>query len=237
MPHHACDHEENRTKVCLVCFKKGASTIQIKEGKVLCRVRQFYIENYDPQDGHMPSGICSRCRNLLLDIETGKQPMDCLPDPFDFSKVVSPSVATRNNPSPSLSCQCMICLVARSNPVTSKLGKRFSTSQTPTPGRPPTACTPDTLPSPRPIRVCKRCWQPVGRGVSHPSPCTASDARDNVIQRVQDVPRAAEILSSDVIRQKAGTSGTVTLATRGRDLTVEVGKTSKISTLEDLRET
>ena len=66
MPNHKNSHDENRSKVCLLCFQKGSSMKSLVPSKeILKRVQNFFIENYDPSDLKMPAGLCSSCRLKL----------------------------------------------------------------------------------------------------------------------------------------------------------------------------
>ena len=51
------------------------------------------------------------------------------------------------------------------------------------------------LPSPGPVKICKRCHQPIGKGVGHPQPCGIMDRRENISQAISVDPRAAEVLA------------------------------------------
>ncbi|KAK6185327.1 hypothetical protein SNE40_007585 [Patella caerulea] len=141
--------------------------IEIVGEKILCQVRKFYIENVVPSDSRLRCAFCERCRTLLLKVDKGEQSLDTLPDPFNFSKVSLQSPSTRANPSPV--CTCVMCDIARETPIS--LGQGFKQPQFPR-GRPshPRREGTCSLASPRPITVCKRCFQPVGKGINHPKP-------------------------------------------------------------------
>ena len=109
-------HSENRSKVCLVCFQKGSPKAMQNAGAAanLKRIKEFFLENYDPTDLKMPNGLCVCCVNKLLKKdkrkiwekenkeatqpppETKKPPPDpTLPDPVDFQKLQFPSTIDR----------------------------------------------------------------------------------------------------------------------------------------------
>ncbi|KAK6168742.1 hypothetical protein SNE40_019927 [Patella caerulea] len=170
MPKGPLSHTDNRSKVCISCFQKCSSMSSTDGEKILSRIRTSYISNYDPEDAQLPRAVCTRCRNLLLKIEKGERDPQELREPFDFSKIVLPPPPTRLNPQPEYTCSCAMCQVARGNPVNLGIGKSYTFPPFPL-GRPsdPVASTSaECLPSPRPIFVCKRCWQPVGKGIKHP---------------------------------------------------------------------
>ena len=59
-------HDENRSKVCLLCFQKGNSMVSlISRPTDLHRVKTFFIEDYNASDLKMPSGLCAACRKKL----------------------------------------------------------------------------------------------------------------------------------------------------------------------------
>ena len=65
------DHETNRKKICLVCWTKPLkweSNMRQIQGEVLDRVKKYFMSNYKPTDDKLPSGICSRCRLIFLEI-------------------------------------------------------------------------------------------------------------------------------------------------------------------------
>ncbi|KAK6178471.1 hypothetical protein SNE40_013257 [Patella caerulea] len=227
MPANAKTHEENRLKVCVVCFTKGSRVVKVT-GKNFRRIKEYFLENYDPtEDVRLPAGICARCEKLLLRIEKGESTVESLPQPYDFSKVAP--VVARTRADPSRLCACELCLVARSNPFTLGVGKGYSALVKPQRGRPnepkpsTSASSEDVLPSPGPMVICKRCWQPIGRGIQHPNPCTVKDAQQNLVANLKLVPQAAEIATSDVLRQKFETSdgSSIKIRTRGKDLKIK----------------
>ena len=108
-----------------------------------------------------------------------------------------------------------MCEMARDNRVPTKLIGR------------PKAGLPESLPSPGPLKICKRCYQPVGKGISHPQPCGKRDRRDNIKESMDADPRAAEVLASKLIAEKASSStqSTIQLASDGpRPLSIQVEK-------------
>ena len=64
----------------------------------------------------------------------------------------------------------------------------------------------------------------VGKGHPHPENCTISDFRQNMKEMVKSDPKLAEMIASDVLKEKineANTSNspTISLATKGRNVT------------------
>ena len=68
-------------------------------------------------------------------------------------------------------------------------------------GRPKTG-TAESLPAPGPLKICKRCYQPVGKGIPHPQPCGMRDRRENISETLDADPGAAEVLASKLIAEK-----------------------------------
>lgn len=157
MPNHAKSHEENRAKVCLICFKRGSSMQRIGDAS-LSRVQQFFCSDYDINQEFLPAAVCARCQRLLLDIERGSRSIESLPEPFDFSVVV-PTRTTRS----STVCTCCMCEIARDSPIGKGLG---TCASRPHPlGRPKSDTSDSQLPPARPITICQRCHSVIGRGL------------------------------------------------------------------------
>ena len=89
-----------------MCFQKVSDMVSAR-GLILARIWKYFIENYDPNEEHLPSAVCARCRQILLKIEKGEKTNNDLPDAFDFSKIILTTL-TRSNPL----CYCLICEIA-----------------------------------------------------------------------------------------------------------------------------
>ena len=60
------NHEQNRSKVCLVCFDKGTkSSMALITGVQLRRIHDFFLEDYNVNNPELPNAICSCCRKKL----------------------------------------------------------------------------------------------------------------------------------------------------------------------------
>ena len=113
-------HAENRSKVCLICFQKGSTMRSAESPKNLSNIKEFLMENYDPLDLEMPSGVCTFCLNILYIMEIKKLSKDKekpmpeikLPDPIDFAKLQFPSSITRPRVGDTSPCSCNICKIA-----------------------------------------------------------------------------------------------------------------------------
>ena len=215
-------HAQNRAKVCLLCFEKGSSMTVIS-GLVLNRVKNHFLTNYNPNDQKFPNGICARCRNLLINVD---RPSDDakrvessdLPDVVDFSKLQFP-VITRSSGSLSLgelvNCTCDICKKATENAVSTP--GRFAgpgQGRSHEVGRPPLH-TVSRLPDRKPVTICQRCAQVVGRGIPHDPNCSITNRRENVHAMLMVDPRGREIEAANLIKEKlklneaAGTSSPI----------------------------
>ena len=203
-------HDENRHKVCVVCFQKGGYPIT---PIVLQRIQRNFIEDFDLNEECCPAAICGKCRSDLQDIDCGKKDLSVLPEVFDFAKVLPEYVrSTRAVPNPT--CNCEICNVAR-------VSLSFTMRKKGRPGKtaPPFPTTDRCI-----VKICTACKTPVGRGKSHK--CNVSTLRKNLISVCEDVDdRTKDILASKIITDKCEEQNTkhIKLQTRGpNDLPIGV---------------
>ena len=212
MPTTSKTHNENRSKVCLLCFQKGSTMRSAGSPENLTRIQEYFFENYDPSDLKLPIGICSCCNRKLLNLENKKLGKDkdkplpevILPDPVDFSKLQFPASITRSRGGDLQSCDCDICEIAREeifkNPKL-KGTKGFKTTL----GRPRKDIP--RLPTPRPIKKCQRCDQVVGRDIPHPQPCTITDLRRNTHLNSLKDPIGRAYQAGQVVKELAEAAG------------------------------
>ena len=110
-------HNENRSLVCLICFKKGSSMSTIV-GVNLERVLKYFMEDFESCDLKLPNGLCSHCRNILYNHEKGKSVL--ISDPIDYSKLSFPVLTRKYEGVRDIGdlkdCPCSICTIARKNP-------------------------------------------------------------------------------------------------------------------------
>ena len=193
MPTFARNHTENRKAVCILCFRKSKGSLSSTEER---RISSFYGQDIDFQDPKVPSGICTTCRVHLACKEKGDEVT--LPELHDFSKVFVPRFL-RSAP---ISCNCMICKVARSGTLKSKsaahplgLKKRIQ-------GRPSTGKVAAAL------KHCPKCLTTLARGKPHS--CTPTSLTKNVAAKF---PAAVEKAAISVIKtKKPSPGGTVRLS-------------------------
>lgn len=74
-------HAENRLIVCAVCWKKSSSMRPVAASG-LDRIKKYHNPDYDPCDDRQPTALCSRCNNLLLQIDAGAKSPRSLPPVF-----------------------------------------------------------------------------------------------------------------------------------------------------------
>ena len=208
--------------------------------KNLSNIKEFLMENYDPLDLEMPSGVCTFCLNILYIMEIKKLSKDKekpmpeikLPDPIDFAKLQFPSSITRSRGGDTSPCSCNICEIA-----TESVAKNPAFIKRPhhNLGRPKKVLP--TLPVAKPIKMCQRCMQVIGKGIRHPQPCTITDMRQNMHQLSLQDPRGRELEAAEVVKELAEASGTSTfvpVATKsGASLNVLIEKPSTSKAMFD----
>ena len=90
----ALTHAQNRSKVCLLCFQKFPKpNMRSAESPVnLRRIQEFFMEDYDPSDLKMPSGLCSCCHLKLDKMESKKLGKD---KEKPLPKIILPDVRSK----------------------------------------------------------------------------------------------------------------------------------------------
>ena len=248
-------HGQNRSHVCLICFTKPLKAelnknIWVIQGVQLQRVHKYFMSNFDPNDQKYPNGICTCCKSKLLKIENADKKAEkenveldpstlpSLPDLVDYPSLNFPRVGTRSSGVAELkdltNCPCEICKVALANP--SQVGHSFGGQNKTGPhqiGRPPNPePKPNTLPLAKPVTICSRCRQLIGKGISHPQPCTLTDRRENITNEVNQDQRLKETIAANVVKDKVSQAGDgdkfIELATpSGRTLKVAITKSDR----------
>ena len=120
MPHKALTHDENRAKVCAVCYcKSGSKATRKVSDQHEAAIKDLVFEGYNKNDSKFPSGLCDTCHFSLLDNVAGyslknkKSPPRLLILPDTETYEIQLQRVTRGNSASS--CQCIICDVARLN--------------------------------------------------------------------------------------------------------------------------
>ena len=107
MPHFARIHDLSRKVVCILCLRKCNGSLT---PVVIKRLHDHVQKDLDFQDQRIPEGICNSCRVNLLAVSEGGSAKQ-LPKLYDFTSVVLP-MFLRSSP---ISCNCLICRIARKN--------------------------------------------------------------------------------------------------------------------------
>ena len=196
----AMTHDEGRGLICVFDFKK---IIPKESGRIITetnyakRIRQFWQEDYNPNDPYFANGICAPHRNLLLEIENKNKPASDLPPPIDYSLLKFPAI-TRSSGVTDIknlrNCDCDICVIARDNP--GKKGHAYGGSNQ---GRYPNVKNIEVA---KPFKICHKCWQVIGRGIRHPQPCSKADRSTNMAEVVNSDEKAAEKMAASTLKKK-----------------------------------
>ena len=232
-------HGQNRAKICSVCHEKpipNDSNRIVTEENYASRIRKFVNRDYNSNDRHCSKGLCAPCRNKLLEAEKNEQlefdkrkPTPEFPDPLDYSQMNFP-LLTRSSGVTDLDdlvdCECFYCVNARDHvgiAGTAYVGRHG--------GRFPNLIR---VPVPKPYKLCQICWQVIGRGISHPQPCSSSSSTrsGNALGILNTDQKAKEKVASSTIREKQAEAPkgatSVALATGGnKEMKVPLPSSSK----------
>jgi len=206
-------HDENRLKVCAVCFEKAKYPIT---DIILSRIRQFFMPSYDLSNDQVPSGICSKCRSDLLDISNGKKTLDILPPVRHFHEIQPHTVPTRADPIPC--CSCEICEIATQS------GKSIPKRKQ---GRPSLEKEEPTLTS-QPITICGKCKSSYGKGLRHK--CSVTSLRDNIVHMCNAADKNTQgVVVSSLLRNSSSPSDSTKLLFSGgpNPLRVDIASAKK----------
>ena len=163
-------HTECRTKVCVVCYKKGKRNISSE----LSFIQSHLIEGYTTDNLDFPCALCDHCHAVLNERINN----DCAI--FSTSQIASYDpgrpLLLRNA---LMSCDCKICKVAKNNIFPKKKQKR---------GR-PKSLTEEAETPPAVVNICSKCFSPVGKG--HPHNCSRRSRVDNIHRLLSGTPTMA----------------------------------------------
>ena len=231
MPHHQLTHEENRAKVCAVCYSKSGSkaTRQVSAREVVA-IKELVYEGYNMCDERFPTGLCDTCHFCLADNIVGHSHQNNRKAPPRVLKILDTETydiqlqkVTRGNP--TTSCQCNICSVARMNGVQ---WKKFISD-----------CkkeSKDTLGSPliKFSKLCNKCLAPIYRGSNHSEERCQSKrvSLQNITQAVANSNSNLDLVASKILRDKIHDTGSKNVQLRsdtgGHPLNVLVDKNSNL---------
>ena len=205
-------HEDCRRTVCIVCGRKA--TEKVTESLV-DSVRTFVVENYDPEDNRLPSGLCKTDKTVLYEYKKGVYRRDFHIQDFEkYRRYITRSSCESGS--------CSICNVGRySLSSLCPISPDLPTDEIKV-GRPRISVCKDNS-APKPILLCSKCFSAIGRGKNHA--CTVATAIHNTISNLSS--SSQDQLCSAIIKKRismsppASTSNSVSLVcTSGRPLRV-----------------
>ena len=209
VPSRARTHDENRAKVCQMCWLKAPGTGEPMSATDIQRVLKFHFPRYDINNQKLAKSLCSSCKKVLSNAALGrldpkkvpKHPQNC--PPLEFNGLTGRQLK-------DLVCEpgkCTICTIARDNPAL--MG---NTAAVKTPRAPSSTSSS----KPGTSSTCDKCGQKVGRGIRHP--CNITAKRRSADKLLADDQRGREQLACNVIKEKIAenpTAKNIGLQTRG----------------------
>ena len=69
MPYKVKTHEENRSIICCVCWRKSDKNSRSVTKAIEDLVKKFVFENYASANESYPSSICGSCRVCLTEMD------------------------------------------------------------------------------------------------------------------------------------------------------------------------
>jgi hypothetical protein len=202
-------HEENRKRVCLLCFGKKRIMRQINTCQVSI-IEKYFINNYKIDDVSLPCALCLTCQKVLS--EYGRGISNRKIELLDYSKKNTfPRSMTRHNED----CQCDICKIGRSNAVCRNIPKRKKV------GRPSFF---GILKNKEKFRLCGQCCSKIGRRKQHV--CKETVRNNNLVKMATECASSKsteKIVSGLLKNQESSSSQSIYLSTRtstGRRLSV-----------------
>lgn len=150
------NHEENRSKVCLLCFRKATTAKPISK-MLKSIIIQNFIPYYCETDSVFPKVLCSSCYAMVYRFLKGKEPLNFVVHDYPKDK----SIETRSSSDHS---NCNLCKTARQT-IFPKRSKH---------------CT-QKSPSPK---TCAFCLTVISRGKRHK--CTKRTKLQNIENIAED---------------------------------------------------
>ena len=169
------NHEQCRTKVCVVCSKKST---RIASKNDIISINTYIDEDFAADDPDYPRGICSVCQISLSKKKKGQDVK------LHINQAYKTEQLQRFLRSVSV-CRCSICDIAKTNGLKCANSKRKA-------GRPPTK----DRPVQQPIKVCSLCFQQLYQGCRHQ--CSTDNHRRNKVYNLEKLmtPTTSERVSS-----------------------------------------
>ena len=175
-------HEENRLKVCIVCYGKAMHKIYQSE---LAIIRQYIISEYDLDNSDFPSGLCARCRLLIYNKIKGQD--------VNFPVVEDYDPQRPRNLRSLPCCNCKLCSIA-----TTKLQDAVKIK--PKRGRPRHAEQEECNQKLRNYKICGNCFAKIYPGCRHSKEeCHSRRLKVDNLQLLLDSPKTTERLTSRLV--------------------------------------
>lgn len=171
-------HEINRTKVCIICYRKGNRQLSESAAE---GVRRFVIEDFDINNSNFPSGICNGCHLLLSKKCNGEDVSLPVSEEYDPQRPKSMRSLTH--------CTCRICEVGEAKLMKAVKMKKKA-------GRP---CNPEsgTMENRETIKICGHCFTKLYPGCQHSSEmCSSRRSKVSNIEKLINSPVSTQRLSS-----------------------------------------
>lgn len=209
-------HEENRSKVCVLCLKKS-NLRQISEKTVLL-VKNRFLPDIDVRSGYYPKQICCRCSfaiNENQNVEVHKYK--------NFQRV-----STRSG----MLCKCDVCVAAR---VTLTQFGGYQINNSKKRGRPSVS---ENSKKVRTAKLCTICYSELSKGKRHS--CTRVERQQNLLQMVTgDRPRSGDSVVAAYLKENRDSDGSIALANiRGRPshwvTGSAVSRSTKVLSMDDM---
>ena len=215
MPTFTKTHDQNRDKVCTICFSKGSRRLTDTQKSFITK---NIFPDYEAYKHILPVTICNNCRFILASWD-GPNPRE-LPKGLNYEQIVldlqNMAPLTRTQPD----CQCIVCNIGKSN--LASLGSQLNSGSKR--GR-PRIKPPSPQATAMPLTICSYCQSEIGKGKAHR--CTKTARLENVDKVL--TPNIKDRLTSSNLRKKMeDKSGTdVSVATGGTPMNVSIGKDTR----------
>ena len=204
-------HEENRLKVCCICFRKGDRPLS--ETHKLFIVEKIYSQ-YKELEAFLPLGICNHCRAIITS-HNSPNPRPLIVS-YSFENLAKAMMEraplTRAHPD----CFCEICQVATATP-TNISGIAAGGG----PGSKPIGRgrgRPRVNPAPETVKMCSECNTIIHAGKSHN--CNRSTRLENLQSML--TPKTKNQLASYILKEKfnEAADSSIQLSTLGKPMTI-----------------
>ena len=191
-------HDEFRASVCVGCHKSGVKQV-VTSAKVQLIQEKVY-NGFSKENTAVPYGLCESCRGCLNRGTFVKK--------FDYDELIK-SIKRNSN---SLKCVCYICEKGRS--------KKRNVVKKLKPGPKPFIANEEIDQVSKPLKICRKCNQVIGRGIRHA--CLKRLQAGNLLHLAKR-GNTRQQMASKVIREVGNGNSTVQLKnTQGKPLEVSI---------------